>query len=94
MSCVEDKVDTLKGLGHLNGWLRARRWDVCIRDQSNFHDAYSARLELLRCIGFKPCEPWLCNALVVPQELESRLLRQLLVKVSVADVQIFDCIKA
>src|SRR5712692_4229836 len=94
VSCVENKVDTLESLRDLSRWLRARRWDVGIRDQTNFHDTYRVRIELRRCIGFKPCEPWLFDTLVVPQEFESRVLGQLLVKVSVADVQIFDCLKA
>lgn len=94
MSCVEDEVDTRESLRNLSRWLGARRWDVGIRDQTNFHDSSRVRIELLLCIGFKPCEPWLCNTLVVPQEFEPRLLGQLLVKVPVADVQILDCLKA
>ena len=57
-------------------------------DQSNLHDA-EPPVELLWRNGFQPREPWLGNAFMVPEEFESRLLGELLVKVPVADVQIF-----
>src|SRR6266851_3894341 len=40
VSCVKNKVDTLESLRDLSRWLRARRWDVGIRDQTNFHDTF------------------------------------------------------
>ncbi len=94
MSRVENEVDTLESPRDLSRRLRTRRWDVGIRDQTNLHNMYRVRIELRRCIGFKPYEPWLRDTLVVPEEFESRLLGQLLVEVSVADVQIFDGVEA
>ena len=92
MPRVKDEVDAFERLRHLRRRFRAGRWDVRIRYQPDLHDD-PAPNDLFR-MARQPGEPWLGNTFVIPEELESRLLGELLIEFAIANVEVFGCDKA
>src|SRR5581483_12073798 len=83
---VEDQVDALERGHDLGGRFLAGRRDVGIGDDTDLHESpLSAKGRLLPGTAIEPREPGLRDTFVIPEELEARALRELLVELPVTD---------